>query len=110
MAQADVVIVGGGHNGLVAASYLAKGGLRTLVLERRSRAGGLLATEEIAPGDPVLLPGVDDRVEHLVARMQSHQDLRRLRQALFLQRSAQQAQHVIVMGVQFARRRGERDP
>ena len=46
----DAVVVGAGHNGLVAASYLAKAGLRTLVLERRSRAGGLLATEEIAPG------------------------------------------------------------
>ena len=46
----DAVIVGAGHNGLVTASYLAKAGLRTLVLERRERAGGLLATEEIAPG------------------------------------------------------------
>ncbi|HEX6679139.1 MAG TPA: NAD(P)/FAD-dependent oxidoreductase [Gaiellaceae bacterium] len=46
----DVVIVGAGHNGLVTAAYLAKAGLRTLVLERRSRAGGLLAVEEIAPG------------------------------------------------------------
>jgi phytoene dehydrogenase-like protein len=46
----DAVVVGAGHNGLVTASYLAKAGLRTLVLERRSRAGGLLATEEVAPG------------------------------------------------------------
>ena len=46
----DAIIVGAGHNGLVAAAYLAKAGLRTLVLERRSRAGGALATEEIAPG------------------------------------------------------------
>ncbi len=46
----DAIVVGAGHNGLVTASYLAKAGLRTLVLERRSRAGGLLATEEIAPG------------------------------------------------------------
>ncbi len=46
----DAIIVGAGHNGLVAAAYLAKAGLRTLVLERRSRAGGVLATEEIAPG------------------------------------------------------------
>lgn len=45
----DAVVVGAGHNGLVTASYLAKAGLRTLVLERRSRAGGLLATEEVAP-------------------------------------------------------------
>jgi phytoene dehydrogenase-like protein len=42
--------VGAGHNGLVTAGYLAKAGLRTLVLERRSRAGGALATEEVAPG------------------------------------------------------------
>jgi phytoene dehydrogenase-like protein len=46
----DAVVVGAGHNGLVTAAYLAKSGLRTLVLERRSRAGGPLATEEVAPG------------------------------------------------------------
>ena len=46
----DAVVVGAGHNGLVTAGYLAKAGLRTLVLERRSRAGGALATEEVAPG------------------------------------------------------------
>jgi phytoene dehydrogenase-like protein len=46
----DAVVVGAGHNGLVAAAYLAKAGLRTLVLERRGRAGGALATEEVAPG------------------------------------------------------------
>ena len=46
----DAIIVGAGHNGLVTAGYLAKAGLRTLVLERRSRAGGALATEEVAPG------------------------------------------------------------
>ncbi len=46
----DAIVVGAGHNGLVTASYLAKAGLRTLVLERRSLPGGLLATEEVAPG------------------------------------------------------------
>ena len=46
----DVIVVGAGHNGLVTAGYLAKAGLRTLVLERRSRPGGVLASEEIAPG------------------------------------------------------------
>ncbi len=56
----DAVVVGAGHNGLVTAAYLAQAGLRTLVLERRSRAGGLLATEEIAPGAraPVAADGV----------------------------------------------------
>ena len=38
--QYDAIVVGAGHNGLVTAGYLAKAGLRTLVLERRSRAGG----------------------------------------------------------------------
>lgn len=46
----DVVVVGGGHNGLVTAFYLAKAGLHPLVLERRERVGGAAATEEIAPG------------------------------------------------------------
>src|ERR1044072_2836269 len=46
----DVTIVGGGHNGLVAACYLAKSGLKTLVLERREVVGGGAVTEEVAPG------------------------------------------------------------
>jgi phytoene dehydrogenase-like protein len=46
----DIIIVGGGHNGLVAAFYLAKAGKSPLVLERRERTGGAAATEEIAPG------------------------------------------------------------
>jgi phytoene dehydrogenase-like protein len=46
----DVVIVGGGHNGLVAAFYLASAGLRTIVLERREIVGGCAVTEEFAPG------------------------------------------------------------
>ena len=44
------MLVGGGHNGLTAAAYLARGGLRTLVLERRDVVGGCCVTEEIAPG------------------------------------------------------------
>ena len=46
----DTVIVGGGHNGLVAAFYLARAGMRTLVLERREIVGGCCVTEEFAPG------------------------------------------------------------
>jgi phytoene dehydrogenase-like protein len=46
----DAVIVGGGHNGLVAAGYLAKAGLKTLVLERRPIVGGASVTEEVFPG------------------------------------------------------------
>jgi len=46
----DAIVVGAGHNGLTAAAYLAKAGLSTLVLERRSIVGGACVTEEIAPG------------------------------------------------------------
>ncbi|MGI9165506.1 MAG: phytoene desaturase family protein [Pyrinomonadaceae bacterium] len=46
----DIVIIGGGHNGLVAACYLARAGLSTLVLERREMVGGSSVTEEIHPG------------------------------------------------------------
>src|SRR5579859_2262034 len=46
----DVVIVGGGHNGLVCAAYLAKAGLGVTVLERRQVVGGAAVTEEFHPG------------------------------------------------------------
>jgi phytoene dehydrogenase-like protein len=46
----DVVIIGGGHNGLVTAFYLAKAGFKPLVLERRSQVGGAAVTEEFSPG------------------------------------------------------------
>ncbi|HYM83783.1 MAG TPA: NAD(P)/FAD-dependent oxidoreductase [Candidatus Dormibacteraeota bacterium] len=46
----DAIVVGGGHNGLVAAAYLAKAGVRTLVLERREDVGGAVGTVELAPG------------------------------------------------------------
>lgn len=46
----DVVIVGGGHNALVSAAYLAKSGLDVLLLERRHVLGGAAVTEEIVPG------------------------------------------------------------
>ena len=46
----DVLIVGGGHNGLVTAGYLARRGLKVTVLERRALVGGACVTEEVWPG------------------------------------------------------------
>ena len=46
----DAIIIGGGHNGLVAAFYLAKAGVRVLVLERRDRVGGAAVTDDLYPG------------------------------------------------------------
>jgi phytoene dehydrogenase-like protein len=46
----DAVIIGGGHNGLVSAAYLARAGLKTLVLEQRHVLGGAAVTEELYPG------------------------------------------------------------
>src|SRR6185295_1045443 len=50
MTTHDIIIIGGGHNGLVTACYLAKAGLKPLVLERREIIGGAAVTEEIHPG------------------------------------------------------------
>ncbi|WP_420643808.1 phytoene desaturase family protein [Candidatus Leptofilum sp.] len=46
----DAIIIGGGHNGLVNGAYLAKAGLKTLVLEKRHLVGGAAITEELHPG------------------------------------------------------------
>src|ERR1700736_1169431 len=46
----DAIVIGGGHNGLTAESYLGGAGISTLVLERREMVGGCCVTEEIAPG------------------------------------------------------------
>ena len=46
----DAIVIGGGHNGLVNGAYLAKSGLRTLIIERRPIVGGAAITEELIPG------------------------------------------------------------
>ncbi|KAF3842096.1 hypothetical protein F7725_024047 [Dissostichus mawsoni] len=48
--QYDALVIGGGHNGLVAAAYLQKGGVKTAVLERRHVLGGAAVSEELFPG------------------------------------------------------------
>src|SRR5262249_4572885 len=50
MKRYDAVVVGGGHNGLTAACYLARAGLSVAVLERRDVLGGACVTEELFPG------------------------------------------------------------
>ena len=50
MHKYDAIIIGAGHNGLVAACYLAKAGKKVLVLENREIVGGCAITEEIIPG------------------------------------------------------------
>src|SRR3954447_6763565 len=50
MTETDVIIIGGGHNGLTCAAYLAMAGLRVKVVERRQVAGGAAVTEEFHPG------------------------------------------------------------
>lgn len=76
----DAVIVGGGHNALVSAAYLAKGGLRTLVLERRERVGGSADTAELAKGFRV------PTLAHTVGRLRPsvHRDLDLKRHGLAL--------------------------
>ena len=46
----DAIVVGGGHNGLVNGAYLAKAGMKTLILEQRHLVGGAAITEELYPG------------------------------------------------------------
>ena len=46
----DILIIGGGHNGLVCASYLAEAGIKVQIVERRSIVGGAAVTEEFHPG------------------------------------------------------------
>ncbi|BBY62678.1 phytoene desaturase family protein [Mycolicibacterium helvum] len=62
--QHDIVIVGGGHNGLVTACYLARAGLRVLVLEQRSWLGGMAASRPFVDAAPehILSPGAWENV------------------------------------------------
>ena len=56
MNKYDVIVIGGGHNGLVNAAYLARAGRSVLVLERRELVGGAAVTEEVFPGPEGPLP------------------------------------------------------
>lgn len=66
--QFDVIVVGAGHNGLASACYLAKGGLRTLVLEAHDTPGGMTCTNPMAPEAP----------EHIINEASIHASLFRL--------------------------------
>jgi phytoene dehydrogenase-like protein len=68
----DIVIIGAGHNGLVAACYLAKAGLSPLVLERREVVGGAAITEEILPGFrcPILAHAAGPMLPHVARELQ----------------------------------------
>jgi phytoene dehydrogenase-like protein len=71
----DAVVIGAGHNALVTAAYLAKGGLRTLVLERRDRVGGAADTTELAKG--IRVPTLAHTVGRLRPSVQKDLDLAR---------------------------------
>ena len=62
----DAIVIGAGHNGLTTAAYLARGGLKVLVLERRPVIGGCAVTEEV---DPVRAPGCRVSTASYIASM-----------------------------------------
>jgi phytoene dehydrogenase-like protein len=71
----DAIVIGGGHNSLVTAGYLARAGRSVVVLERRERVGGLLDTVEVADG--VRAPGLAHTVGRLRASVVDKLNLRR---------------------------------
>src|SRR3546814_5513736 len=75
--DSDILIIGGGHNGLVCAAYLAAAGLKVRVLERRNVVGGAAVTEEFFPG---FRNSVASRSEEHTSELQS---LMRISYAVF---------------------------
>jgi phytoene dehydrogenase-like protein len=71
----DVVVIGGGHNALVTAAYVAKAGLRALVLERRDRVGGAADTTQLAKG--IRVPTLAHTVGRLRPSVQKDLELSR---------------------------------
>jgi phytoene dehydrogenase-like protein len=71
----DVVIIGAGHNALIASAYIARAGLRTLVLERRDRVGGAADTTKLAKG--IRVPTLAHTVGRLRRSVQKDLDLKR---------------------------------
>ncbi len=79
-ARFDAIIIGAGHNGLTAAAYLARGGLKTIVVERRDIVGGCAVTEEI---DPMEAPGCRVSTASYIASMLRPEVIRDLRLASY---------------------------
>ena len=74
MQKYNTIIVGGGHNGLVCAAYLARGGHKVLLLEAASELGGLASTREFFPGFKV---SVAHSLNHFSSRIASDLNLSR---------------------------------
>ena len=73
--DADVVIVGGGHNAGVAAAYLGRAGLRVIICEARDRFGGAVASEPVFPGVDAVLSRFSYLVSLLPDRIMHDLDL-----------------------------------